>query len=281
MSPHIIGPNAILHHLQLCAEQPQRLAEFYARTMMMQATKLGDDHLCEGPARRLLFTKGQKQQLGFAAFAFETETALADYREQVETNGLDIAASPSPLFDKSAFSVRDPDGNLLVFGTANLETIEPTENPDARLQHVTMRSKVLNPFIQHYSQHMSFFLADMVCKDGAEDVRTAFFASNEEHHSLAVFQGDEIRVDHHSYELSGWDMIRDWADHFASLGLTLRWGPGRHGPGNNLFIFLEDPEGNWIELSAELEIMGPERTLGRWPHAPRTLNLWGDAIMRS
>jgi catechol 2,3-dioxygenase len=58
------------------------------------------------------------------------------------------------------------------------------------------------------------------------------------------------------------------------------WGPGRHGPGNNLFIFIEDPDGNWIEVSAELEIIH-DRSLHEWPHEERTLNLWGTAIMRS
>jgi catechol 2,3-dioxygenase len=60
----------------------------------------------------------------------------------------------------------------------------------------------------------------------------------------------------------------------------LMWGPGRHGPGNNLFIFIEDPDGNWIEVSAELEVVH-DRPAVDWPHERRTLNLWGPAILRS
>ena len=30
-------------------------------------------------------------------------------------------------------------------------------------------------------------------------------------------------------------------------------GTGRHGPGNNLFLFFDDLDGNHIELSAEME----------------------------
>jgi len=60
----------------------------------------------------------------------------------------------------------------------------------------------------------------------------------------------------------------------------LMWGPGRHGPGNNLFVFIEDIDGNWIEISAELEtVIG--RPPKNWPQEERTLNLWGKAIMRS
>jgi hypothetical protein len=47
-----------------------------------------------------------------------------------------------------------------------------------------------------------------------------------------------------------WTKIRDWADHFAARNIRLIWGPGRHGPGNNLFVFIADTDGNWIEVSA-------------------------------
>ena len=47
-----------------------------------------------------------------------------------------------------------------------------------------------------------------------------------------------------------------------------------------VFDFIEDLDGNKIEISAELEIVH-DRQIKKWPHEPRTLNLWGSAIMRS
>tara|TARA_S200000501_G_C20423051_1_gene568842 strand:- start:399 stop:593 length:195 start_codon:yes stop_codon:yes gene_type:complete len=64
------------------------------------------------------------------------------------------------------------------------------------------------------------------------------------------------------------------------MNIELMWGPGRHGPGNNLFVFVEDPDGNWIEISAELEVIH-DRPSKDWPQEERTLNLWGKAILRS
>jgi len=61
--------------------------------------------------------------------------------------------------------------------------------------------------------------------------------------------------------------------------IPLMWGPGRHGPGNNIFIFVEDPDKNWIEISAELEIMY-DRPAKNWPHEEYTLNSWGRGILR-
>ncbi|MGI9482958.1 MAG: VOC family protein [Hyphomicrobiales bacterium] len=274
-------PQTTLHHMQLTAEKPKRLADFYGKVLKMDVSEVAGGYLCQGPNRRVFFTEGPKRKTGYCAFSFDSPEALADYRTRVEAAGTETEASPSPIFNETAFAVRDPDGNLTVFGHAPGGIEESGDEPDARLQHVTLRTLDLPPMIEHYSDRLGFFLADVVTADSKDDLRTAFFASDPEHHSLAAFKSDEARLDHHSYELSGWDQIRNWADHFSSLGLSLRWGPGRHGPGNNLFIFLEDPEGNWIELSAELEVMDETRETGNWPHSARSLNLWGDAIMRS
>ena len=96
-----------------------------------------------------------------------------------------------------------------------------------------------------------------------------------------MFRAPEARSDHLAYEARNWNDIRDWADHFAALEVPLFWGPGRHGPGNNLFIMVEDPDGNKVEISAELEFMHRHMPPRQWAHEERTLNLWGGAWMRS
>jgi catechol 2,3-dioxygenase len=45
-------------------------------------------------------------------------------------------------------------------------------------------------------------------------------------------------------------------------------------------VFIADADGNWIEVSAELEVIY-DRPTKEWPHEERTLNLWGPAILRS
>ena len=58
----------------------------------------------------------------------------------------------------------------------------------------------------------------------------------------------------------------------------MRWGPGRHGPGNNLFLFFDDSAGFHVELSSEMERYYDERacyTPRVWEVGPRATNLWG------
>ena len=115
--------------------------------------------------------------------------------------------------------------------------------------------------------------------DGA--ITACWLRTDQEHHTLAVFLAPVRRLDHHSYEVRDWALIRDWADHFARQGIKLIWGPGRHGPGNNLFIMILDPDGNRIEISAELEVVNGDRSVGIWPHEENTFNRWGPALFRS
>jgi len=202
---------------------------------------------------------------------------------RVAAAGLQTEASPTTLFD-DALCVRDPDGNRFVFGTPR-----PAQDPqalsgaaarEARLQHVVFASRRAAQLAQFYQTVFGFQLSDEVVDDEGE-VRTSFLRCGLEHHSLAVFQASENRLDHHCYEAGDWGLIRDWGDHMAQERIALVWGPGRHGPGNNLFMFVHDLDGNWVEISAELEIVQPGRPVGAWPHEERTLNSWGQGLLRS
>ena len=44
---------------------------------------------------------------------------------------------------------------------------------------------------------------------------------------------------------------------------------------------INDPDGNWVEISAELEQLTLERQVRIWPHGEKTLNLWGPGYLRS
>jgi hypothetical protein len=105
--------------------------------------------------------------------------------------------------------------------------------------------------------------------------------SDGEHHSLAFFRADRIRSDHISFESTCWNDIRDWGDHFAAHRIPIIWGAGRHGAGNNLFVFVSDPLGMMVEISAEIEQVPFDTSPRTWPHEERTINLWGKGMLRS
>ena len=276
--------SARLDHLQILSDSPDRLAGFYRDALAMTAQSLdGHRWLCTAPARRVLIAPGAPRTLGFAAYRAHSEAALAAIRERLDRHGQTLGPSPTPLFGREAFSMTDPDGNTLVFGHGARGRRPPGAGPalDGRLQHVVFASDDPERLLAFYTRVVGAALSDKVLHNGA--LLACWLRTDREHHALAVFRSrtQGQRLDHYSYEVRDWGRIRDWADHFARRGITLEWGPGRHGPGNNLFIMIRDPDGNLVEFSAELEIVADDRPVGIWPHEDRTFNMWGAAPLRT
>lgn len=272
-----VRAGAYLHHIALGSPDPQAIAAFYGDVMDMDVSPIDGGLLCSAPGRRVIAMNGKAKSLAYAGFAVRDAEGLAEIRARADVEGVGIETSPTPLFGPEAFGVRDPDDNLIVFGLAR---------PDAAgrrglrgpIQHLTLATSDPNAYEAFYHGKLGFAVSDRVVREDGV-VTTCFMRSNNEHHTLACFKSEATGIDHHSYEAGEWDTIRDWADRVSERGVQIMWGPGRHGPGNNLFIFIEDPDRNWIEISAELEVIH-DRPVKEWPHHPRTLNKWGKAIMR-
>lgn len=274
-----VSAGGYLHHLQLRSADPERLARFYADAMDMAARRLDDgEWLCEGPGRRVLIAEGTNKTLGYAAFAVRDAEGLAAIRARAEGSGVPLLPSPSPLFGPQAFAVRDPDGHLIVFGLAAPDAA-PRKGLRGPIQHLSLATLTPEALEAFYVGKLGFLTSDYV-RDAEGRVAACWMRSNHEHHTLACFRHTRIGMDHHSYEAGDWSVIKDWCDRMGDRRIPLMWGPGRHGPGNNLFIFVEDPDDNWIEISAELEVMHDRQPVD-WPHEERSLNLWGRGILRS
>jgi catechol 2,3-dioxygenase-like lactoylglutathione lyase family enzyme len=237
----------------------------------------------------LVIGAGKNGGRTYHAFRLQDERQLADVKAYVTAQGLPAERSPAAAFRDDAVTVRDPDGWLNVFGlpkpglpSPKAANAIPARAYTARLQHVVVATPSLAPMIAFYERGLGFVPSDYVLLDEEDDStkRVAFWRTDPEHHSFAAFQASHARADHHAYETSGWMDFRDWADHLANLEIPIAWGPGRHGPGNNLFFMIDDPNGDRIELSAELEHLPRELGPRSWPHTERTVNLWGAGWIR-
>jgi catechol 2,3-dioxygenase-like lactoylglutathione lyase family enzyme len=274
---------ATLHHFRMNSEAPEQLVEFYTRGFSLNAKQIGDDlwHLA-GPDRRMLIGRGDNTRVPFAAFALDDADRLAALQRHITDQGIDIEENVSPLFGNAAFTVRDPDDQLLVFGVPSddVDAHASAEGLPGRTQHIVFGSLQMDTVAAFYRDKLGFVTSDEVVNDD-DEVTSVFLRSDEEHHSYAVFKAQSQCYDHHALEVTSWNDIRDWGDHFATMRIPMWWGPGRHGPGNNLFFMIRDPDGNRIELSAELEHMPVDMDKRIWPHEQHSLNMWGSAWMRS
>jgi catechol 2,3-dioxygenase len=270
---------ARLHHLRRDSTEPERLARWYGALLDDRVEALPNgEWLVQGHARRLLVGSGKSGAVPSIALAMRDAAHLAAYAAALDAAGVRREPAATPLFLEGAYAVTDPDGRRVNFGLPR-RVAGVQSKLHGRLQHFVCASTRVPEMLAFYRDALGARESDRVLE--GEDLAAVFLRSDPEHHSFATFRAPESRPDHHCYETAGWMDIRDWGDRMASLRIPLWWGPGRHGPGNNLFFMVEDPDGHKVEFSAELELMPEEMAYRTWPHEQRTLNLWGSAWMRS
>lgn len=271
---------AYLAGVALTSPDPQRLADFYVSTMGYAGQ--WRDGIWSGAldGRWLSLREGAGNSIDHVGFALPDEQALRDLQTRLTGAGIAWQAVPADWAD-AAIGFADPDGNRLVFGIMSHRVAAGADDAmPCCLQHVVFASDEAPAMVRFYCEVLGFAPSDYV-KNQDGELTSAFLRCGSEHHSLAVFRAPQKRMDHLCYDVADWLRIRDWADAFSRHHIKLRWGPGRHGPGDNLFFFVNDPDGNWLEFSAELEQIAGPRDTGLWPHEERTLNYWGAAILRS
>ncbi|MCH9675664.1 MAG: VOC family protein [Gammaproteobacteria bacterium] len=277
VEPAIWG--ARLDHFVLHSARPDELLRFYEQALGLEVNDLGNGRSAlAGRERMLIIDEGVSECVPEVGFGFADAAQLSGFRTTLEARGMSVSPANCSELDGPIFSVMDPDGLRLLFGISPSRPVR--EGLAGRLQHIVFATPDTTKIVDFYQSQLGFVVSDWVVNDD-EEATAVFFRSDPEHHSYATFRAPQARFDHFALETSGWMDLRDWGDHFASMRVPVWWGPGRHGPGNNLFMMVRDPDGNRIEISAEIESMNADVSARTWPHEERTVNLWGAGWMRS
>ena len=75
------------------------------------------------------------------------------------------------------------------------------------------------------------------------------------HHTVAVVKSDDPGLHHTSWEFSSFQDFKGLADALLPEDRKLIWGPGRHGAGDNLFLYFKNSADFLIECTAEMELI--------------------------
>jgi len=291
---------AHLHRLHLQSPHPERLVDFYVHTYGMRKGQVpgltaGQQAVASAfsamaPGRQVMASKGAANQLHYFLYNLETQAAWANFVQRTaQVPKADVSAFKE--LPAHALAFRDPDGHCVVFASADVDANEVDTDvlpaasnakalPPAITQHLGIRTPNIDAMATFYSEVLGFVVSDRVHDDQGQ-LRACFLRTSELHHALALFGAPVSCFDHQSFEAPDWEGLKHWADHMGDLRQEIVWGVGRHGPGNDVFFMVRDPDGNLAEISSEIEVCTPDRPMGIWKHEERTLNLWGKAIMRS
>jgi catechol-2,3-dioxygenase len=277
-------------HIGLRVPDVPATAEFYGRVLgLVVHAELpgGGLRLGWGTGHHVLDLAAGAAALDHIAFEVRDKDGLAGLEKRMRQAGHDVAdLDPAYLdcavggADARGLVVHDPDGNTVHFhGPVRREGehAADTGRRPVKYQHVTLHTADVPALVAFYTGVAGFRISDQLADGGF-----AWMRSDRDHHTLAVVgTGRSGGIDHYSFDLAEWEDFKSWCDRLTEEGVAVTWGPGRHGPGNNLFVFFDDPAGNHVELSAEMEKFHDDRVTyvpRRWEPVPSSVNLWGGQL---
>lgn len=83
----------------------------------------------------------------------------------------------------------------------------------------------------------------------------SFLRCNRDHHTIALVKSGNGKtgIQHIAFDVTTIDnVMRNYA-RLRDRGIACVWGVGRHGPGNNIFSYYQDPAGIFIEYYGEMD----------------------------
>lgn len=245
-------------HVRLTVDDLTKSRDFYTQVMGLLVTE--EDHsvcylrgLAEACHHSLVLERwnsdAMARRLGFRVY-FDEELDLA-YR-WFEERGLPVEWVDQPHQGRT-LHVCDPIGTPLeLCATMDVRPrryTEVREFPGARAQQLD-HFQILAPDpmeVARFYGELGFRASDYVAS--GDDLTAAFLYRTTSTLDLAIATGAGPRLHHFAFIVPESREIFTACDWAGSLGYgaNVERGPGRHGPGGILFVYLRDPDGHRVE----------------------------------
>jgi catechol 2,3-dioxygenase-like lactoylglutathione lyase family enzyme len=273
--------------MKVAVPAPDETAAFLQTALDFERVSAGDaEHLtAEGeygldtPNRMLSLVAGP--ELGAAGVIFEvgSESDLAGVRDQLEHLGISQSLLDDDAAGGHGIGFTSPSGvpiECRLPWPAFAGVLAPSDVRPRRLGHVNL--KVPDP------PSTAAFFCDLLGLRLTEQLGDVLFfvRVNSDHHNVAFRPSETTASVHHvAFEVQGWDSFRVICDHLTERGYGIEYGPGRHRPGHQLFVYVRDPSsGLRLELFTDMAHIDDEETykpIRREIDRVQSVNMWGPA----
>lgn len=257
-----------LGHLAIGVADLARSVDFYTRAcnLRLVENEKGVAYLRSRYEHHCLVLR-QSPTPGLQHLGFETldDGATERLRSELLRRGVPVRESErEPARVGLSFEFQDPDGTWVeVYRTMQRLAGIVSQGPFdlVKLGHFNLGTPHVEAQTEFYHS-IGFRVSD-------RHERGTFLRCNADHHGLAFIRGGRPALRHHAYELSGWDQVKLLLDWMFHQGVAPTAGPHRHGPGNNIAVYVRDPDGFHIEFYCEMEQIDDDED-----HAREYLRFW-------
>ena len=262
-------------------------AEFYS-DFGMSVSERGNTVAvrCDGRAQdQAILVEGPNKRLHHVAFGVEPGS-LPAWQLHLESQGVAIVDGPEGILpgglwfqDEDANFVQLRDDALAGWRAYAKEDFNFGDDlnrvDDARWRHagVPARPRRLG--------HMLIFVRDLVTTEAFYARTLGLKASDRilgkatfmncgpgDHHIFGFIHSTHPGLHHSSFEVANLDEIGMGARIMATKGHQEGWGLGRHSLGSNLFHYVRDPWGSWIEYFTDMDKISEGWSAQNWEVPP-------------
>jgi catechol 2,3-dioxygenase-like lactoylglutathione lyase family enzyme len=193
--------------------------------------------------------------------------------------------------------VEDADGRLRAVGptgfglafevtTAARETAPPPPRPRApngrvagyrravpdHLGHMGVYTDAMDEMAAFYIDRLGFTQSDEIAGFG----RFLRAPGSINHHNLLVAKRPRPGMQHLSLRVRDIDELGAGIRYMEARGWKRVWGPGRHGPGSDMFVFFANPAGALLEYHCDEDFITDVAQWSPKVWDPKAISLWGD-----
>ncbi|MCW5253199.1 VOC family protein [Streptomyces sp. SHP 1-2] len=225
---------------------------------------------CEGAGQeQVTLLEARRKRMAYVSLGVD-EGRLAEFGARLEAHGVKLRDAPKSL-EGPGLWFRDPDGLWVNLREGRPDPGAPMPESDmnvggsrprvdrAAWQHVPRRAR------PHRLGHVLLYVSDLAAaerfygevlgfrlSDRTGRILSFWHARPGDHHVFGFVQSTHPGLHHSSWEVPSLDALMIGKQHMDEQGHP-GWGLGRHGLGSNLFTYVPDPWGSWIEYFIDID----------------------------
>ena len=128
-----------------------------------------------------------------------------------------------------------------------------------KLGHLVLKVRDIHDSVRFYTEILGLEVSDWI------EEQMVFLRCGSDHHDLGLFQlpkdscdldnfptGGSPGLEHFSYEVENYQEVERAVSLLQENNVEIVRGPGKHGPGENVFLVFKDPDGNFVEIYCEM-----------------------------
>lgn len=250
---------------------------------------------CQGRANdEVAVVEGDQKRIHHVSFHVQPGS-LGAFADKLREWDLEPTETPPPGQEREGLWFRDPWGTWINLEPRQIQPEPVVELPDynmgghvnrvdvnlwqrleehrdptpLRLGHVLIFTPQLERAEEFFTRALGLRASDRAVGKGV------FMRAGQgtvDHHCFGLIQSSHPGLQHASFYVSSFDDIGYGAWHMRKAGYEGLFGPGRHAIASNLFQYIRDPWGSWIEYYSDMDKITDNWVCRDWESLPYT---WG------